>query len=281
MKKFSYDSLKNREIRILSKNGSYLYTGDNYCNNKKNQGLLVAKLPEKENVYHVLLSSLEEKLCFNDYEYELSQRQVDDENFSTGQNFISHHQSEPVFSTFYYMGPFALKKEIILSDDKPAIFIKYSMLESIASTVIKLSPYLAFRNIFALTQKTNFVNSTIKLFEDGVAFKTNDDFPFLHMQISKFQDFIYNPKSNNSFNYHNNSTSVCEDLYTPGYFEMWLNQGESCIFTASLDKITDFETVKSLFYSLKIEKINSEKNDKNELISNMRSKTRKPVYEYA
>jgi predicted glycogen debranching enzyme len=273
MNKIDYESLKNGEIRIASRNGSYLYTSDTFCNTKKHHGLFVTRIPEKEKVYHILLSSLDETLNVNNCEYQLAHHNYFGSQYPDGDKYISYREKSPVFTTYYCMGPFSLKKEIMLSDNIHAIYIRYTLLESVDLTRITLSPFLAFRSIFSLSSQNILANTSITKITNGISSKMYEYLPPFYMQISNENNFKYEPLWNNNFEYNGKTCNLYEDLFTPGYFEFYLKQGQSCIFTASLEKISNFDIIRKLF--------DTKKNKEKTYSENEKVNTKKQILQYA
>ena len=247
MCKFIYEPTEKKEIKIVSQNRSYFMTSETYCNTKPHHGLFVTRIPEKDYIFHVLLSSLDETILMQGCDYQLAHHHFPETYYPDGNIYIDHHEFDAVLTTFYSMGPLTLKKEILLAENKTALFIKYTLLESTGLAKIRLSPFLAFRSIFALTAQNIFANTTVEKFDTGVSSKMYEDLPALFMQISKEHNFVFASNWYNNFEYNQDFVNMHEDLFTPGHFELSLNKGEAFIFTASLDKILDFKRINDLF----------------------------------
>lgn len=79
-------------------------------------------------------------------------------------------------------------------------------------------------------------NTKYELVENGIRSKLYNGFPYLHMQLSKGNEFVATPDWYKNIEYmeeENRGYDFREDLFVPGYFEVPIKKGESIIFSAS------------------------------------------------
>lgn len=240
-------SLK-REVLRTNKIGCYGCTTIIDCNTRKYHGLLVSLLPNIDNGRHVLLSSLDETIIQHDQEFNLALHKYAGDHYEPkGHKYIRDFTSDPIPKLLYRVGGVILSKERVLVEDKAQILIKYTLLEAQSPTRIRLKPFLAFRNIHALSKANMDINTKFTSIKNGISSNLYSGYPNLQMQISKANEFIPAPDWYYNIEYieeQKRGYDYKEDLFVPGYFEMPIKKGESIIFSASLDKTspTSFKT---------------------------------------
>ena len=131
----------------------------------------------------------------------------------------------------------SITKEILLSQSEERTFIRYTIENASDECFIRFQPFLAFRNIHALS-KANFNPSRKnKNIANGVAVRMYDGFSELCLQCSKDAAFIPAPDWYYNFEYpreRERGYDFNEDLYAPGYFELPVKKGDRIIFSAGI-----------------------------------------------
>lgn len=234
-------SLK-REIIRTSRSGAYACTTIIDCNTRKYHGLLICPLPKLDNGRHILLSSLDETIIQHDKEFNLGMHKYAGDNYEPkGHKYIRDFSSNPIPKLEYRVGGVVLSKEIILVENESQILIKYTLLEAKSPTRIKFNPFLAFRNIHALSKANMDINTRFNNVKNGISSKLYNGYPDLFMQFSKQPEYTPAPDWYYNIEYkqeHKRGYDYKEDLYVPGFFEMSIKKGESIIFSASLKETT-------------------------------------------
>lgn len=242
-------SLK-REILRTNRRGAYHCTTLVECNTRKQHGLLVVPVPKLDNTNHVLLSSFDETVIQHGADFNLGIHKYDGDNYSPmGHKYIREFSCDSLPRTIYRVGGVVLAKEKMFSLEDNSIFIRYTLLDAHSPTTIRFKPFLAFREINALTSENSIANHGYKEVENGISMCMYSGYPNLYMQFSKDVNFIFEPHWNKGIEYQQdqeNGLPYREDLYVPGYFELPIKKGESIIFSAS-DVKADTNKLMALF----------------------------------
>ena len=224
------------------------------CNTRKFHGLLVVPVPELDKDNHVLLSSLDETVIQHGAEFNLGIHKYQGDNYSPrGHKYIREFHVDSEIRTIYLVGGVILQKERILVSGDNRLLIRYTVLDAHSPTTLRFKPFLAFRNVNALTHQNSALNSNYDEIENGIASCLYDGYPCLNMQFSKKVEFVSDANWYNGIEYYKEQErgyEYSEDLYVPGYFELPIKKGESVVFTAGLNPINT-RTLKKLFESEK------------------------------
>ncbi|MCC8145133.1 MAG: amylo-alpha-1,6-glucosidase [Bacteroidales bacterium] len=228
------ESLK-REILRTNRGGAYHSTTIVDCNTRKYHGLLVCPVPQLDSDNHVLLSSLDETVVQHGAEFNLGVHQYSNNHFSpNGHKYVRQFDFEKVPRTIYRVGGVIMSKEKVFSAFENRILIKYTLIEAHSPTILRLRPFLAFRNVNALTQMNFVANRTYTEIENGIKMRMYEGYPELHMQFNKPVKFIFHPDWYKGVEYskeQERGLPYQEDLYVPGYFEMEIEKGETIYFS--------------------------------------------------
>ena len=231
----------NKEILRTNKAGSYLCTTLNGCNTRKYHGLLVSPIENFGGEKHVLLSALDETVIQNEAEFNLGIRRYQGGTYEPkGHKYIRNVQFGNVPKITYRVGGVVLTKERLLVEKEEQVLIRYTLEEAKSPTVLRLKPFLAFRNIHALSKANMFVNTHYHKADSGISVRLYEGYPDLFMQTSKTVDFVPVPDWYYNVEYLkelNRGYDYLEDLFVPGYFEFPLAKGESVIFGAGLKEV--------------------------------------------
>ena len=230
-----------KEILRTNKAGSYLCTTLNGCNTRKYHGLLVSPIENFGGEKHILLSALDETVIQNEAEFNLGIRRYQGGTYEPkGHKYIRNLEFGNVPKITYRVGGLILTKERLLVEKEEQVLIKYTLEEAKSETTLRLKPFLAFRNIHALSKANMFVNTHFEKADNGIATRLYDGYPKLYMQTSKEAEFIPVPDWYYNVEYLkelNRGYEYLEDLFVPGYFEFPIKKGESVIFGAGLNPV--------------------------------------------
>lgn len=239
-----------RNILRTNRRGAYQNTSISGCNTTKYQGLLVMPVPFLDDDNHVMLSSFDETVIQHGAEFNLGIHKYSGDNFSPkGHKYIREFNCDSIPKTVYRVGGVILSKEIMFSSKENRLMIRYTLLDAHSPTTIRFKPFLAFRNIFTLTQENDQVDRSYRDVENGISTSMYYGYPELFMQFSKQPQFVYHPDWYRGIEYLQDmqvGDSYHEDLYVPGYFEMAIEKGESIIFSAA-DILVDTSTLSEEF----------------------------------
>ncbi len=239
-----------RELLRSNRAGSYASTTIIGCNTRKYHGLLVAPQPQLDGGMHVLLSLLDETIIQHDQEFNLAIHKYKGEKYNPkGHKYVTDFVFDPNPVITYRVGGVVLTKEMLFAGNSDSIIIKYTLVEANSPTQIRFRPFLAYRNIHALSKANNDVERKYEAIPHGIKVRMYLGYPHLHLQFSKENEYVHAPDWYFDFEYMREKArgyESQEDLYTPGYFELSIKKGESVYFMASLD-VEDPKTFARMF----------------------------------
>jgi predicted glycogen debranching enzyme len=246
--KFNKEELVNleyslhREMLCTNRAGSYLSTTLTCCNTRKYHGLLVCPIEEFDGERHVLLSSLDETIVQHDKAFNFGiHRYLGNLYEPRGHKYIVDFKYDPTPTIEYRVGGVHLRKELLMVHNEDQVLIRYTLLDAHSTTLLRLKPYLAFRNAHALCHANVNADVHHKDIANGIASKLYVGFPTLHMQLGKKASFVAVPDWYSNVEYSEEARrgyDCREDLFVPGYFELPIKKGESVVFAASLKEAT-------------------------------------------
>lgn len=229
-----------REILAVNRAGGYVNTTLTCCNTRKYHGLFVLPIDELGGERHVLLSSLDETLIQHDQAFNLGIHRYPGIYDPRGHKYIVDFELNRIASLTYRIGGMVFKKELLFLHNKEQLLIRYTLLEAQSPTVLRLKPYLAFRNIHALTHANMAVDTFHKVVEKGVGYRLYGGFPRLYMQLNVKNQFVKVPDWYRNVEYlkeKERGYDYREDLFVPGYFECPIRKGQSIVFSAALTPV--------------------------------------------
>ncbi|MFO7922937.1 MAG: amylo-alpha-1,6-glucosidase [Bacteroidales bacterium] len=231
----------NRELIRSNRAGSYACTTIIASNTRKYHGLLVCPLEYLDGGHHVLLSGLHETVIQHDQAFNLGIHKYAGDNYNPrGHKYLRDFETDPIPRLVYRVGGVILSREWLLAQNEECILIRYTLLDSHSPTLLRFKPFLAFRNIHALSKANMDVITKTQKIKKGIKTRMYQGYPFLYMQFSKDSDFVAGPDWNYNVEYlqeQKRGYDYKEDLYMPGYFEMPLKKGESVVFSAGTTEL--------------------------------------------
>ncbi|MGM0620133.1 MAG: amylo-alpha-1,6-glucosidase [Bacteroidota bacterium] len=229
----------HREILRSNRAGSYISTTLNGCNTRKYHGLLVCPIESFGGEKHVLLSSLDVSLIQEKEEFNLGIHRYKGGVYEPkGHKYIRHIEFDHIPKISYRIGNTVLIVERILVEKKEQILIRYTLEKAPEQTTFRFRPFLAYRNIHALSKANMFVDTQYRNVTNGIGTKMYEGYPELFMQFSHEAEFVPVPDWYYDVEYLkelHRGYEYLEDLFAPGYFELQMEQGESVIFSASTE----------------------------------------------
>lgn len=229
-----------REMLRSNRAGSYANTTIIGCNTRKYHGLLVTPQPQLDGGMHVLLSMLDETIIQHDQEFNLAIHKYKGEKYNPkGHKYVTDFTIDTNLVITYRVGGVMLTKEMLFAGNSDSIMIKYTLVEAHSPTTMRFRPFLAYRNIHSLSKANNDVERGYNAIPNGIKVRMYLGYPHLHLQFSKENEYVHAPDWFFDFEYMREKArgyEFLEDLYTPGYFELPIKQGESIYFMASLEE---------------------------------------------
>ena len=230
-----------KEVLRTNRAGTYSLTTLIGCNNRKYHGMLVCPLPQVDGGRHVLLSSLDETIIQHEHEFNLALHKYEGDNYEPkGHKYVTEFYTNPIPTLVYGVGGVVLKKEKILVKSEPRILVRYTLVDAHSDTKIRFKPFLAFRNIHALSKANLDANTKVKMVDNGISSCMYQGYPNLYIQTSKKCEFVSAPDWYYNIEYileQKRGYDFKEDLFVPGYFEATIKKGESIIVSAGLSEI--------------------------------------------
>lgn len=145
-------SLK-REVLCANKTGAYCNTSIISCNTRRYHGLLAVTLDRFGGDRFLLLSCLDESIIVDGKRFNLGIHCYGDIYEPRGHKYIVDFVADPVPQITYKVGDVLFRKSLLLSQDKDQVLVKYELLAAPSTVKLEIKPYLAFRNIHALTHQ--------------------------------------------------------------------------------------------------------------------------------
>ncbi len=229
-----------REILLTNRAGGYVNTTIVGCNTRKYHGLLVVPIKDFGDQKHILLSDLHESLVQHGKSFNLGITSYGEVYEPRGHKYIVDFEMDYASTITYQVGGMKLTKTIMFVRDSEEVLIKYTLVEAHSPTIIKIKPFLAFRNIHSLTHENADANTRYNVIDNGVAFNLYSGFPTLNLQINKKNEWVAAQNWYKGVTYKEESRRGFaneEDLFSPGYFELPIKKGESIILSASTSEV--------------------------------------------
>jgi predicted glycogen debranching enzyme len=237
-----------RELFRANDKGSYTSTTLVGCNTRKYHGLLV--WPEDKDNMHVLLSSINETIEQHDDEFRLGVSKYPGGVYDPhGHRYLREMYLDPIPTKIYRVGGVVLKKQRILCKNEHRVLTRYEILEAHSPTKLKIKPFVAFRNIHALSQANMDAETGVQQSENGIRYRMYEKYPYLYLQTNLKNKFIHAPDWNYNNEYEREQERgypYVEDLFTPGYFVLDVKKGSEIIFSAGIKKAST-RSLKQIF----------------------------------
>lgn len=235
--KYSLD----RELLRTNRAGGYASSTIINTNTRKYHGLLVLRQPLIDDLNHVLLSTLDETLTVNNYDFHLSMRMYKDGHFNPkGHKYIRDFISEPNPKLIYRLGSTVFTKESIFAENENRILIRYTVEDTKNDFVnLRVKPFLAYRNVHSLSKTNTWVETKYSELKNGASWQMYKGYSKVFMQFSKNVAYTHFPDWHYNIQYLRElerGYESLEDLFVPGYFDIKMKKGESVVVSAGLEE---------------------------------------------
>ena len=241
----------SREMLRTNKSGAYHCTTVVGCNTRKYHGLLVMPIKGMDDDNHVLLSSLDETVVQHGASFNLGIHKYEGDHYSPkGHKYMREFNCDVVPCGIYRVGGVILAKEKVFISYESRILIKYTLLEANSPTILRFSPFLAFRNVKELSVENYQADTSYREIDNGISMCMYQGYPTLYMQFNKPMKFVSQPHWNKGIEYPKElelGYYFKEDLFVPGYFEVPIVRGESVIFSAGVSNL-DSADLAEIYY---------------------------------
>lgn len=230
----------NKEILRSNRSGAFYNTTIIGCNTRKYHGLLVVPQPQLDNNNHVLLSSIDETIIANKEEFHLGVHEYQGGTIAPrGHKYLREFTAEPIPKLLYRVGSSFLTKEYIFEEKEPRILIRYTLMDAAQPIVLRLMPFLAFRNVHMVTHENYSANRKYTPLKNGAAWQMYENYDTLCFQISKANEYTHCPDWYRNLFYireFERGYDAVEDLYVPGFFEVQMKKGDSIVVSAGVEE---------------------------------------------
>ncbi len=228
----------DKEVVRSNKSGAYASNTILDCNTRKHHGLLVAPQPNLSGL-HVLISSLDATIVQDDKVFNLGIHKFPEKYHPKGHKYLEDYVSDPIPKLTYRVGGVLLTKEKLLVEHESRTLVRYTLEEALSPITLRLTPFLAFREVNSLNKANESVLENIDEIHQGIKLRMYEEYADLFMQLSKETNFIAAPDWYYNVEYpveQERGDDYQEDLYSPGYFEVELKRKESIIFTGGMEE---------------------------------------------
>lgn len=233
-------SLK-REIISANKTGAYCNTSIVTCNTRRYHGLLAVPVDALGGGLYLLLSSLDESLVIDDKRFNLGIHRYGSVYDPRGHKYIVDFKADPVPEITYKVGAVVITKTILLAPNRDQVLIRYHLDKCPSGLELQLKPFLAFRSVNSLTKKNGEAVLDYREIRNGVSFNMYQGFPDLNLQISDSSSrFVSEPYWYEGVTYsdeYRRGFDCVEDLFVPGFFSLRMKEGDSVVFSASVEEV--------------------------------------------
>ncbi len=227
----------NKELVRSNRSGAFSCATILGCNTRKYHGLLIAPQPQLDGEQHVLLSKVDETVIQREAAFHLGVNKYPGSFHPKGHKYVRNFTADVIPMVTYRVGGVVLTKETMFVTEKEMVLIRYTLVEAHSPTLLRLQPFLAFRNIHRLSKRNIDLNTKYDTVPNGIRVKMYEGYSDIYLQLSKkngeyvhapdwFNDLEYIREQERGYEHH-------EDLYIPGFFEVPVKTGESIILAAS------------------------------------------------
>lgn len=230
-----------RELLRTNRAGGYSSSTIINTNTRKYHGMLVVPQPLIDDLNHVLLSTVDETLTVNDYDFHLSMRMYSNGHYDPkGHKYIRDFESDPNPKIVYRLGHTVFTKEFIFAENENRILIRYNLEESNSENVtLKIRPFLAYRNVHSLSKSNTWVETKYTSVANGAVWQMYKGYSKVFMQFSKNVKYTHVPDWYYDVEYIREAErgyDSTEDLYVPGFFEINMKKGEPIVISAGIEE---------------------------------------------
>ncbi len=230
----------NKEMVRSNRSGAFSCATILGCNTRKYHGLLICQPPALDGDYHVLLSKVDETLVQRDAAFNLGINKYPGSFHPKGHKYVRDFSADIIPVITYRVGGVVMTRETMFVTDKDMVMIRYTLQEAHSPTVLRLQPFLAFRNIHRLSKRNIDLNTKYTPVANGISVRMYEGYPNLYLQLSADNaDYVHAPDWYNDIEYINEEKrgyEAHEDLYIPGFFEVAIEKGKSIILSAATEE---------------------------------------------
>jgi predicted glycogen debranching enzyme len=228
-------SLKN-EYLLTNGRGGYCSSTILDCHTRKYHGLLVLPVKGCDKKF-VLLSKLEPVVGIQGKFFRLSTNKFPFVYEPQGHKYIEKFSMGVRPLTVFRMGETVIERSVVMPRGEDAVLVRFDVLKAPKKVLLKLTPFLAFRDIHGLTFENIGLRPRPYPEVNGFKISPYEGLPDLFVQATRKNDFFPAPLWFKSIEYmkeKNRGFEYQEDLFSPGVFEFHLKEGDSLVVRAGL-----------------------------------------------
>lgn len=243
---FNKDQLTNlkegstHEYLLTSPSGAWSSSTIINYNTRKYHGLFITPQPAINDHDHLLVSAVDESIIQKENIFNLAIRRYSENIFHPrGHKYMEQFSLQPNPVTTWQIGNIRLERRIIFTS-RAQLLIRYELLESDSPITLRLTPFLAFRDIHQLTQANIHANTHPSDVPQGISFQLYPGYSKIFFQFSKTPDYTHVPDWYYNIEYPIESLRGYpshEDLFVPGYFDLSLTIKQHTILSIGLHNI--------------------------------------------
>ncbi|MCA9627816.1 MAG: glycogen debranching enzyme family protein, partial [Myxococcales bacterium] len=225
--------LSRAEAEWLHTNGAGAYAMSTVAlsHTRRYHGLLVAALsPPLDR--HVILSHAETEVEIGKRSHRLAAHRFPGVAPMPGYRQLEEFAQAPLPHWRYRLGKASFNRRLALVRGKNALVLSYG-LSGVRSAILKVRPLLSLRPMHELTREHGGMLQTVALRPRQVQIQPRPDLPQIHFEHEGL--FVGSPDWWRRFEYSSDDhDETTEDLWTPGVFEMEIQDGQTIYLTVSV-----------------------------------------------
>lgn len=216
--------------------GGYASSTVSGANTRKYHGLLVAAVKEQLD-RKVLLSKLEGKLSVGDESYELGCNQYPGVVYPSGYQLLDSFCLDPFPTYRYSAGRVVLEKELFAVHGANRTVINYRLISAPSEVELEIRPLVCERNFHEVHRRNMNFDPHVYSVLGGIMMMPYDEDSKLYLVASggDFQKEGYWYKNFEYLQEMSRGLDFREDLFSPGFFIVKLQQGDEFSIVASTD----------------------------------------------
>ncbi|MCA9639915.1 MAG: glycogen debranching enzyme family protein, partial [Myxococcales bacterium] len=211
--------------------GAYSMSTVALSHTRRYHGLLVAALAPPL-ARHVILSHAETEVEIGQRSHRLAAHRFPGVAPMPGYRQLTEFAQTPIPHWRYKLGKATFDRRLALVRGKNALVLSFS-LSGVRSATLKVRPLLSLRPMHELTHEHGGMLQTVALRPRQVQIQPRLDLPQIHFEHHGL--FVGSPDWWRRFEYSSDDQGeATEDLWTPGVFEMQIEDGQTLYLTVSV-----------------------------------------------
>lgn len=218
--------------------GGYASSTVLYCPTRRYHGLLVAPPPGTVK-RHVFLSRFEETLSGNGKSVPISMARYRGAFSPLGHQCIERFELAPYPSSVYLFGSARIERDVLMVRGEHTVLCRYRVSGQKNAVELALKPLLPYREADALTTENFALDKRVERLPNGIVCQPYRELPAIAITVAGNARFEADPVWYRGLEY---TTDIArgydghEDQFSPGFFEIELEDGVDVFVAAAIDK---------------------------------------------